>query len=113
LNDPAQIVFTLDSKTSESDLQRLAKLIFSLKGERPSDPDKQMLAREVTDEIYRPNDFVKVPDSLGYGMKTYITHVWIERERLSGGYIQRGASLKFNVYLVDGEPYTIRFMGDS
>ena len=111
-NDPAQIVFSLDLETSSRDLEKAARMAFSLKGTMPRDPDKALIAREVTNENYRPNVFVKIPAHLISYRKIYMTHVWIEREKLSYGHIREDRALIFHVYLVDGEPYTIRLIGD-
>lgn len=108
----AKIVFSLDLETSSRDLEKTASMALSLKGEKPRDPDKALIAREVTNENYRPNIFVKIPAHLSFNRKIYMTDVWIEREKLTDGHIREDSSLMFHVYVVDGEPYTIRLIGD-
>jgi hypothetical protein len=106
LAHPALIVFSLSSKMAVNDLKQLARLAFSLKGSRPTDPDRALLARAVTDESYIPNHFVKIPSSVTGNDETYLAHVWIARSKLTEGYLRSNTSLEFHVYLADGKPYT-------
>jgi len=113
LDYPAEVVFSLDPKMPAEDLKKFATFAYRLKNTMPIDPDKKIIARAVTNEGYHPDYFLKVPVSLVGNDETYIAHVWINRGKLSEHYLKPGSSLTFQVYIVNGAPYTMRLLGDT
>jgi hypothetical protein len=108
---PALVVFSLDPGLPFRELRKLAKLTYSTKGTPPATDDLKVLAKPFTDETYRGDAFLKVPDSLGYGSMAYIAPVWVERKKLDLGYLSGNMALRLNVYVIDGAPSTTRLLG--
>ena len=108
---PALVVFSLDPKVPFSSLRKLAKLTYSTKGTVPQSDDLKVLATPFADETYRGDEFIRIPESLGYGDRTYIAPIWIERGDLTTGYLSARMALRLNVYVINGFPNTTRFVG--
>lgn len=109
---PAQVVFTLDPDVSNSKLRHLAHLIYELKGKTPSDQDKRLVARDVTDETYRPHHFLKVPYSISGSRDVYLSHIMVVRDNLLADHLRSDVLLKCNLYLVNGKPHTMTHIGE-
>ena len=108
---PALVVFSLDPEVPFSSLRQLAKLTYSTKGTVAQSDDLKVLATPFADETYRGDEFIRVPESLGYGHRTYIAPIWIERGKLTRGYLSARMAFRLDVYVVDGLPSTTRFLG--
>lgn len=108
---PALVVFSLDPDLPFRELRKLAKLTYSTKGTSPATDDLKVLAEPFSDETYRGDVFIKIPESLGYGDGAYIAPIWVERKKLDSGYLSGNMALRLNVYVVDGVPSTTRFLG--
>ena len=110
---PAHVIFTLDPEVSNAKLKYLAHMILGLKETIPRDRDKRHMAHAVSEERYRPHFFLKVPYSISGSHNVYLAGVVVERDKLSGGYLQKaGVLLKCNLYLVDAKPHTITHIGE-
>ena len=106
---PALVAFSLDSDVSFHQLRKLAVLAYSTKGTVPATDELKVLANVFADETYRGDAFIKVPASLGYGDNTYIAPIWVERNRVPGK-LSAEMALRLTAYVVDGTPYTTRFL---
>lgn len=117
-DEPVQVIFSLDPNVSNARLKDLARVLFELKGTRPSDHDKTLMAKAVADTTYRPYEFKRVPYSISGSEDVYIAHVVVERVKLSKGYLQEDSLLRFNLYLInggkpdDGKPHAMEHVGE-
>lgn len=113
---PAEVVFTLDPGVTKKSLSKLGGDLFTLKNTFPMDTDRRAVAQRVSDETYRPYDFLAVPRSLSGSDRVFMSGVMIHRRLLPKGHLGKGSGygdflLKCRVHLFNALPYRVEHTG--
>jgi hypothetical protein len=86
----AQALITFETIPDvESYMAELIGRIGKLKDTTPADPTEAEVARLVTDETYKPFGRHELPRTFTGGREVFSVHVWVERELLPAGYLDR------------------------
>ena len=88
---PALVLISPDPETADDEefMTGLAERIMDLKGEEGDDEDEEFVSGLVTDERYREGKRDKLPKSFTGGRKVYLAHIWVVRDHLPRGKIDR------------------------
>jgi Tfp pilus assembly protein PilF len=113
---PAQVVFSLNPQVKSTTLRKLGPQLFKLKNTSPKEPDQKTIVQAISDERYRPDDFIQVPLSVVGSDKVYVGALIVYRGLLPKRHIGKDSGygdflLKCYVDVVDGQLRRLEHIG--
>jgi hypothetical protein len=113
---PAQVVLSLGPNITSVMLKKLGPNLFALKKTSSKDPDKQVIARDISDKRFRPLKFLQVPRSLSGSDKVYMGGAVIRRNLFPKGHIGKKSGygeflLKLCLQMIGDQLYLLEHIG--